>query len=157
MTVDALHLNLFIYQCSGENIQVLNFQQPKSDWIVCLKFTYNNIHSGGNHYDVIVSQHHYFGNGLQFLTDVATKLLSKTQPSEDQISFKSEWQDFDTLTHISDNDSDIQIVGVESNTDVNTPLESDSNVKYDGTTELYSCSDETYVSTDVEGGRSSTY
>ena len=48
-------------------------------------------------------------------------------------------------------------MGVESNTDLNTPHESDSNGKYDGTTELYSCSDETYVSTDVEGGRSSTY
>ena len=99
----------------------------------------------------------YFGNGLQFLTNVATRLLSKTQPSGDQISFKSECRDFDTLTHISDSDSDIQIVGVESNTDVNTPLESDSNAKYDGTTELYSCSNETYVSTDVEGGRSLTY
>ena len=83
MTVDALHLNLFIYQHSGESsIQVLNFQQPKLDWIVCLKYSHNNIHSGGNHYDAIVCQHHYFGNGLQFLTDVATKLLSKTQPSE---------------------------------------------------------------------------
>ena len=48
-------------------------------------------------------------------------------------------------------------MGVESNTDLNTPLESDSYGRYDGTTELYSCSDETYVSTDVEGGRSSTY
>ena len=86
MTVDALHLNLFIYQHSeGSTIQVLNFQQPKSDWIVCLKFSHNNIHSGGNYYDVIVCQRHYLGNELQFLTDVATKLLSKTQPSGDEI------------------------------------------------------------------------
>ena len=27
ITVDALHLNMFIYQKSGENIQVLNFKQ----------------------------------------------------------------------------------------------------------------------------------
>ena len=158
MIVDALHLNLFIYQHSeGNTIKVPNFQQPKSNWIVHLKFSHNNIHCGGNHYDAIVCQCLYFGDGLQFLTDVATKLLSNTQPSEDEISLKSECQDFDTLTHISDSEAEIQIVSVESNTDVNTPLKSDSNAKFDGTTELYSCSDETYVSTDVEGGKSSTY
>ena len=37
-----------------------------------------------------------------------------------------------SITHMWDSDSDIQIVGVESNTDVNTPLKSDSNAKYEG-------------------------
>ena len=54
ITVDALHLNMFIYQKSGENIQVLNFKEPESDKIVRVKFTHCNKNSSGNHYDAII-------------------------------------------------------------------------------------------------------
>ena len=54
ITADALRINLFIYQKSGENIQVLNFQHPLADRIVRVRFTHDNIHSQGNHYDSII-------------------------------------------------------------------------------------------------------
>ena len=54
ITADALHINLFIYQKSGENIQVLNFQHPLTDRIVRVQFTHDNMHSQGNHYDSII-------------------------------------------------------------------------------------------------------
>ena len=54
ITADALRINLFIYQKSGENIQVLNFQHPLADRIVRVRFTHDNIHSQRNHYDSII-------------------------------------------------------------------------------------------------------
>ena len=54
ITADALRLNLFIYQKSGNNIQVLNFQHPLSNRVVHVCFTHNNLHSLGNHYDSII-------------------------------------------------------------------------------------------------------
>ena len=54
ITVDTLRLNLFIYQKSGNNIQVLNFQHPLSNRVVHVHFTHNNLHSLGNHYDSII-------------------------------------------------------------------------------------------------------
>ena len=54
ITADALWLNLFIYQQSGDNIQVLNFQHPLANRIVRVLFTHDNIHSQGNHYDSII-------------------------------------------------------------------------------------------------------
>ena len=54
ITADALRLNLFIYQKSGNNIQVLNFQHPLSNRVVHVRFTHNNLHSLGNHYNSII-------------------------------------------------------------------------------------------------------
>ena len=54
ITAYALCINLFIYQKSRENIQVLNFQHPLADRIVRVRFTHDNIHSQGNHYDSII-------------------------------------------------------------------------------------------------------
>ena len=54
ITADALRLNLFIYQKSRNNIQVLNFKHPLSNRVVHVRFTHNNLHSLGNHYDSII-------------------------------------------------------------------------------------------------------
>ena len=54
ITVDALILELFIYQRSGDLTQVLHFKHPDSDRTVCVKFTHDNLYPGGNHYDAIV-------------------------------------------------------------------------------------------------------
>ena len=54
ITADALHLNLFIYQNQGGNVQLLNFQNLNSNWIVCVKFTHSDEHPQGNHYDSII-------------------------------------------------------------------------------------------------------
>ena len=54
ITADALRLNLFIYQKSGILTQVLHFQHPMADRIVRVRFTHNNLHSEGNHYDSII-------------------------------------------------------------------------------------------------------
>ena len=166
ITVDALHLNMFIYQKSGENIQVLNFKEPESDKIVRVKFTHCNKNSSGNHYDAIICKRHFEGNGLEMLTEVATDLLHQANsllqkgrtsdtntnpvhepktPRVEEISVKMEPRN---ISSMSDSDSDVQIIGYDK--PQRTPT-------YTGTTEPYSLTDETYVSTDMELGRSSTY
>ena len=62
ITCDALKLHLFIYQQNRNQIQVLSFHQQGaehatriaiSERVICVRFTHDNIHSGGNHYDAI--------------------------------------------------------------------------------------------------------
>ena len=72
ITADALMLNLFIYQKAGENVQVLQFHNPDSQRIVRCKFTHNNQHSGGNHYDAIICRNAPY-SGLDLLSDVAAQ------------------------------------------------------------------------------------
>ena len=64
ITCDALKLHLFIYQQHDNHVQVLKFTGNDSlnltlihPWerVVCVRFTHNNIHSGGNHYDAITT------------------------------------------------------------------------------------------------------
>ena len=59
---DVLKLHLFIYQQHDNHVQVLKFTGNNSlnptlihPWerVVRVRFTHNNIHSGGNHYDAI--------------------------------------------------------------------------------------------------------
>ena len=59
---DALKLHIFIYQQHNNHVQVLKFTGNDSlnptlihPWerVVHIRFTHNNIHSGGNHYDAI--------------------------------------------------------------------------------------------------------
>ena len=173
ITVDALHLNMFIYQKAGDNIQVLNFKEPDSDKIVRVKFTHCNQNAVGNHYDAIICKRHFAWNGLQMLTEVATSSLQKKEellekdksshtkklpvdynisvitestpnPVDDNISVKTEPIH---MTSISDSDSDVQIIDYEK------PRTSPN---YSGTTEVYSMSDETYISS-TDSSRNSSY
>ena len=66
ITCDALKLHLFIYQCHKEHIQVLSFHQQNaehsrhiaaSERVVRVRFTHNNLNTGGNHYDAITCIH----------------------------------------------------------------------------------------------------
>ena len=157
---------MFIYQKSGDNIQVLNFKEPESDKIICVKFTHSNKNSSGNHYYAIICKRHFQGNGLQMLTEVATDLLKKAnnllqkgstadaskipvhkektpsvstnKATDDEMPIKKEHKD---ISSMSDNDSDVHIIGYDK--PQTTPT-------YSGTTEAYIVTDETYVSTDLE-------
>ena len=64
ITGDTLKLHLFIYQQHNNLVQVLKFTGNDSlnptlihPWerVVRVRFTHNNIHSGGNHYDAITT------------------------------------------------------------------------------------------------------
>ena len=64
ITCDALKLHLFIYQQHDNHVQVLKFTGNDSlnptfihplERVVRIRFTHNNIHSGGNHYDAITT------------------------------------------------------------------------------------------------------
>ena len=81
ITVDALNLELFIYQKNCDLTQVLHFKHPESDRIVHVKITHDNLYPGGNHYDAIVRILEPQMN-LVLISDVASKMAKI--PSKDE-------------------------------------------------------------------------
>ena len=56
VAADALGLDIYIYQKNDENVQVLKYSGGPLCKPVHVKFTHNNIHSQGNHYDAILKE-----------------------------------------------------------------------------------------------------
>ena len=169
ITADALKLDIFIYQRSLDNIQALHFQHPKSDRVVRLKFTHNNLNPGGNHYDAIVRVSEPQSN-LFLISDVASKMEKITPKSHeiDKIPSKAPATDIIDLTLTDDEEShqptnikeepcnyDL-LIGISSSPSQMPPpskfLRPDTGheTAYSGSTENYSHSDETYISTDPD-------
>ena len=71
--VDALNLELFIYQKNDDLTQVLHFKHLESDRIIRVKFTHDNLYPGGNHYDAVVCILELQMN-LVLISDVASKM-----------------------------------------------------------------------------------
>ena len=169
ITADALKLDIFIYQHSLDNIQALHFQHPKSDRVVRLKFTHNNLNPGGNHYDAIVRVSEPQSN-LFLISDVASKMEKITPKSHeiDKIPSKAPATAIIDLTLTDDEEShkptnlkeepcnyDL-LIGISSSPSQMPPpskfLRPDTGheTAYSGSTESYSHSDETYISTDPD-------
>ena len=104
ITADALMLNLFIYQKNGEFIEVLNFNHPRADRVVRVKYIHNNLFPGGNHYDAIIHIQES-GNNLDVLSKVASRMnpIQKHTPhyeTQDVIDLTvSEDEDYIPSTH----------------------------------------------------------
>ena len=163
ITADALKLDIFIYQCSLDNIQALHFQHPKSDRVVCLKFTHNNLNPGGNHYNAIVRVIEPQSN-LLLISDVASKMEKITPKSHeiDKIPSKAPATDIIDLTLTDDEEShqpmnikeepcnyDL-LIGISSSPSKFLRPDTGHEMAYSGSTENYSHSDETYISTDPD-------
>ena len=56
VSADALGLGIYMYQKNDENVQVLKYSGGPVCKPVHAKFTHNNIHSQGNHYDAILKE-----------------------------------------------------------------------------------------------------
>ena len=173
ITVDALNLELFIYQKNGDLTQVLHFKHLESDRIVRVKFTHDNLYPGGNHYDAIVCILEPQMN-LILISDVASKMakipskdeakniidltLSDEEDTEvtqssltyDKVKEELESSDKELNMHIEDKNSMISPAYLQM-PPPNKYLRPDpgQETSYSGTTESYSHSDKTYVSTDV--------
>ena len=169
ITADALKLDIFIYQRSLDNIQALHFQHPKSDRVVRLKFTHNNLNPGGNHYDAIVRVSEPQSN-LFLISDVVSKMEKITPKSHeiDKIPSKAPATAIIDLTLTDDEEShkptnikeepwnyDL-LIGISSSPSQMPPLskffrpDTGHEMAYSGSTESYSHSDETYISTDPD-------
>ena len=173
ITVDALNLELFIYPKNGDLTQVLNFKHLESDRIVHVKFTHDNLYPGGNHYDAVVYIQEQQMN-LILISDVASKMakipskdeakniidltLSDEEDTEvahssltyDKVKEELESSDEELNMHVEDKNSMISPAYLQMPS-LNKYLKPDpgQETSYSGTTESYSHSDETYVSTDV--------
>ena len=174
ITVDALNLELFIYQRNGDLTQVLHFKHPESDRIVRVKFTHDNLYPGGNHYDAVVCIIEPQMN-LILISDVASKMakipskpeannfidltlsdeedteITHTSLTYDKLKDELESSDEEFSMHVEDKTSMISSPYVRQMPPLNKYLRPDpgQETSYSGTTESYSHSDETYVSTDV--------
>ena len=72
VSADALGLDIYIYQKNDEKVQVQKYSGSPLCKPVHVKFTHNNIHSQGNHYDVILKENKEdFDCNLHLLSDVA--------------------------------------------------------------------------------------
>ena len=173
ITVDALNLELFIYQKNGNLTQVLHFKLPESDRIVCVRFTHDNLYPGGNHYDAIVHILEPQMN-LILISDVASKMakipskdeaksiidltlsdeedtgVTQSSPTYDKVKEECESSDEELNMHVQNKYSMISPAYLQM-PPPNKYLRPDpgQETSYSGTTESYSHSDETYVSTDV--------
>ena len=174
ITVDVFNLELFIYQRNGDLTQVLHFKHLESDRIVCVKFTHDNLYPGGNHYDAVV---HIIESqmNLVLISDVASKMakipskpeannfidltvsdeedteITHTSLTYDKVKDELESSDEELSMHVEDKTSMISSPYVVPMPPPNKYLRPDPGQEtgYSGTTESYSHSDETYVSTDV--------
>ena len=79
VTCDALHVNLNILQNHNGHIQMLRNSGGKSCKDIYLKFTHNNLHSQGNHYDSIVNGQQLDTNNLELLSEVAVNEVPKSK------------------------------------------------------------------------------
>ena len=169
ITADALKLHIFIYQRSLDNIQVLHFHHPNSDRAVRLKFTHNNLFPGGNHYDAIV---HLIApqSNLLLISDVASKMekiapeyhevegIQSKGPSNNiiDLTLTDEEESHEAVSIKQEALNDDLFIGMSSSPSQMPPpvkyLRSDpaDETTYSGSTENYSHSDETYISTDPE-------
>ena len=174
ITVDALNLELFIYQRNGHLTQVLHFKHVESDRIVHVKFTHDNLYPGGNHYNAVVCIIEPQTN-LVLISDVASKMakipskpdgsnvidltvsgeeeteITHTSLTYDKVKYELESSDEELSMHVEDKTSIISSPYVFPMAPLNKYLRSDpgQETSYSGTTESYTHSDETYVSTDV--------
>ena len=124
VTSDALGINIYIYQKETDKTSqrdyILRVQSmcSNSSKQVHLKFTHNNIHSQGNHYDPIV-RHDSSKTNLDILASVAeyaTKMCTN-----DVVCIDSEDED---ICEMTTSDEPFCI-------DVETPQKKSSKVKYD--------------------------
>ena len=134
-----------------------------------LKFTHNNLNPGGNHYDAIVRVSEPQSN-LFLISDVASKMEKITPKSHeiDKIPSKAPATAIIDLTLTDDEEShkptnikeepcnyDL-LIGISSSSSQMPPpskfLRPDTGheTAYSGSTESYSHSDETYISTDPD-------
>ena len=174
ITVDVLNLEPFIYQRNGDLTQVLHFKHQESDRIVHVKFTHDNLYPGGNHYDAVVRIIEPQMN-LILISDVASKMakipskpeannfidltlsdeedteITHTSLTYDKLKDELESSDEEFSMHVEGKTSMISSPYVHQMPPPNKYLRPDpgQETSYSGTTELYSHSDETYVSTDV--------
>ena len=140
ITTDCLDLDLNIFQNNAGQIQVYNFTSSKACYTVNLKFTHNVRHPQGNHYDAITKIPAL--NNLTVLADVSDfygwqdtkKDKSNTIPS--------------STTVIDLTDDDDGLIFHDKNRLRHSNSTADS--LYGGTTDIYSFSDETYISSEAE-------
>ena len=131
ITTDALRLDLNIYQKNNGQIQIYNFTTPEPLFTVNLKFTHDPIHPQANHYDAITR--------IPILTSLERlSNLSEFQP----------WQKKQKPNYMPPPRS--EIIDLTDDDESIYPSKNSSNSIYGGTTDVYSCSDETYISSDPE-------
>ena len=118
ITADALHLDLEIYQENMGKIQLVNFRSEASATkSVKVKFTHNNIHSSGNHYDAITVVAAGDIN-LNILSSLATdKIISHSPPKvPGKIADKNEFHDSPASQHLGQEQrGDVGMEGPQEN------------------------------------------
>ena len=140
ITTDCLDLDLNIFQNNAGQIQVYNFTSSKACYTVNLKFTHNVRHPQGNHYDAITK----------------IPVLSNLTVLADVSDFYG-WQDtkkdksntiLSSTTVIDLTDDDDGLIFHDKNRLRHSNSTADS--LYGGTTDIYSFSDETYISSEAK-------
>ena len=140
ITTDCLDLDLNIFQNNSGQIQVYNFTSSNAYYTVNLKFSHNAKHPQGNHYDAIT----------QIPPVKKLPILSKVSDFYGWEKIKKEKSATipSSTTVIDLTDEDHGLTFPDRVTLQRTNSAADS--LYEGTTDNYSISDETYMSSEAE-------
>ena len=131
ITTDAMQLDLNIYQKNNRQIQIYNFTSPQPLFTVNLKFSHDPMHPQGNLYNAITR--------IPILTSLEQlSNLSGLQPWEQKKKPKYIPNAKAEIIDLTDDDESISL------------SKNSSNSVYGGTTDVNSCSDETYISSEPE-------
>ena len=140
ITTDSLDLDLNIFQNNSGQIQVFNFTSTNAYYTINLKFSHNPKHPQGNHYDAIT----------QIPPVKKIPILSKVSDFYGWEDIKKEksstMASSTTVIDLTDEDDGLTFPNRVPLLHTNSTADS----LYEGTTDNYSISDETYISSEAE-------
>ena len=140
ITTDCLDLDLNIFQNNAGQIQVYNFTTSKACYTVNLKFTHDLKHPQGNHYDAITKIPAV--NTLNVFADVSDFYGWQHTKKEKLNTIPSST----TVIDLTDDDDGLILPDKSGLHRSNSTTDS----LYGGTADIYSFSDETYISSEAE-------
>ena len=137
VVADALGLNIFIYQDNNGYLEVLKVCGGALSKDLCLKFTHDNMHSIGNHYEPIVRE---VGNekNPSAEVEIENEETCNEEPNEEELKYKPTIEDEQSIVHEGTIEDEAMIVCEETIKDemptiwhIPTPTLSGKNSEYE--------------------------
>ena len=134
VVVDALGLNIFIYQENNGYLEVLKVCGGALCKDVCVKFTHDNRHSISNHYEPIMRE---VGNDEKKLS-AEVKIENEETCNEEEQKYEATIEDEPSMVHEATIEDEVSIVCEETIKDeppivwdIPTPTSSGRNYEYE--------------------------
>ena len=139
VVVDALGLNIFIYQDNNGYLEVLKVCGGALSKDLCVKFTHDNRHSIGNHYEPIVREVGNDEKNPSAEVEIENEeTCNKEEQNEEELKYKPTIEDEQSIVHDETIEDEAMIVCEETIkdetpiiSDIPTPTSSGRNSEYE--------------------------